>query len=332
MMLLLSLLGCGGGALDEQYFLRVGDADLRVDVEGEASASRLVLLLHGGPGGSGADYNLGAWSERMEAEVTMVYLDQRGQGASQGVYGPEDVTVAVLAEDVAAVLRSLKVRYGESAEITLMGHSWGGMLGLAALLWTDAGEDVDAWIEVGGAHDVLKLNQYAVPMFIDVGEDQIEEGNHVSRWQEIVQFAEHVDPDRITARDSTSINRYAFEAEALVPEVRHEDGVSGLELAGYYAASPVGWPTAQWTGGQTNDLLAYETEVLSFSARLGDVSQPALLVTGAYDFVVPPELSADALDAMPGAARVVLEESGHSPMFNQPHAFADALLDFIDGL
>lgn len=324
-MILWGLLGCGG--LAETLFLRIEGADLRVRVEGPADPEAMILLLHGGPGGNSEEYNVGTWSETVEAEVAVAYLDQRGQGASQGIYDAEDVNILQLAEDVDAVLGLLEERY-PGVSLYLMGHSWGGALGTLALLETDAPERVSGWIEVSGAHDVPLLNQLAVPMFISVGSTEIERGRHVRRWEEIVSFAEGVNPERITADISGQINRYGFEAETLIPEVSVDEALTG-SLLGYYLTSSVGWPVEGWVGDHTGDLLAYEVEMAGFAPRLGEIDVPTLLVWGRYDFVVPPMLGADALERLPDAALTILPASGHSPMFNQPNRFSEAVLDFI---
>lgn len=319
------LAGCGG--LAETLFLRHDGADLRVRIEGPSDPPAIVALLHGGPGGNSEEYNTGSWQDTVEAEVAVAYLDQRGQGASQGVYDAEDVTVAQLAADTDAVLALLEARF-PGTPLVLMGHSWGGALGIATLLQTDAPARLSGWIEVDGAHDVLLLNRLAVPMFLSEGEAQIDAGRNVGRWSEIVSFAEGVNVERITADDSSRINRYGFEAEALIPEVSVEEG-GALDLAGYYLSSSVGWPTERWVGNHTADLLAYEAEQTGFSEQLHHIGTPSLLLWGAYDFVVPAALGADAASRMPDAELVVLPRSGHAPMFNEPAAFSDTILGFV---
>ncbi|MEL6346492.1 MAG: alpha/beta hydrolase [Myxococcota bacterium] len=327
-MIVFTFLGCGPAA--DQYFLRHDGADLRVRVEGNADSGEYILLLHGGPGRDSEWYNIGAWSERMESEVAMVYTDQRGQGASHGIYDETDLTLEQLADDTAAVIRSLHLRYGEDIHLSVMGHSWGGMLGIQALLQPDTQDDVDRWIEVDGAHDVFLLNQLAVPMFLDVGEQEIAAGRNRNEWRDIVRFAEGVNVDEISAGQSAEINRLGFEAERLIDRVSLDPEIRLLDVVDYYVASPISWPTAATVGRQTNEALSAQIELTALSPRLDEIEIPTLLLWGAYDFVVPPGVGTDAASRMPDAALVVLPDSGHTPMFNQPAAFADAVLDFID--
>ncbi|MFT4977904.1 MAG: pimeloyl-ACP methyl ester carboxylesterase [Myxococcota bacterium] len=326
-MIWLGLIGCTGG-LSETLFLRTDGADLRIRVEGPSDPQAMILLLHGGPGGNSEEYNVGSWSEQVEAEVAVAYLDQRGQGASQGVYDEEDVTFAQLTEDVDVVLAFLGAHYS-GVPLFLMGHSWGGALGISALLETDASARVDGWIEVDGAHDVPMLNQLAVPMLISVGGEERDAGRNVERWDEIISFAEGVDLGLITPENSSLINRYAFEAEALIGGLAVDESVGVAELLGYYLTSSVGWPVEAWLGDHTADLLAGEVEQVSYTSRLWELTVPSLLIWGGYDFVVPTPLGEDAVERIDAAELVVLPRSGHSPMFNEPDAFSAAVLDFV---
>lgn len=324
----LLLLSCTG-MLDDSFFLRVDGADLFVDAEGSPEQGVFVLLLHGGPGGSGQAYNLGTWSERLESEVVMIYLDQRGQGNSQGHYSSEEVTISRMVEDVAVVIESLKARYGADIDLYLMGHSWGGLLGCSALLHPEVQAEIVGWIEIDGAHDVPQLNRYAIPMLIAQGQVELEAGRNTAEWSEIVSFAEGVDLARLTADDSLSINRYAFQAERLIETIRWDAELSFWDQGGYLFASPESLLTAGWSGAQTNLLLDREIEQTSLTGQLGEIDVPSLLIWGGYDFVVPVALGEDAVTRQPDAELVVLEASGHSPMFNEPHAVADSVLSFI---
>ncbi|MFT5684104.1 MAG: pimeloyl-ACP methyl ester carboxylesterase [Myxococcota bacterium] len=328
-MISMLLLGCSG-MLDDTFFLRVDGADLLIDAEGNPEPGAFILFLHGGPGGSGQAYNLGTWAERLEAEAVMVYLDQRGQGASQGSYSPESITIDRMVDDVIAVIGALKARYGDDIDLYLMGHSWGGLLGCATLLRAETRDELVGWIEIDGAHDVPLLNQYAVPMLLDQGREELEAGRNEVEWTEIVSFAEGVDLDRLTSDDSLSINRYAFEAEGLIEGITWDDGLSFWGQGGYLLASPESLLTAQWTGGQTNLLLDAEIEQTSLTDQLDRIDLPSLMLWGAYDFVVPVGLGEDAETLQSNGELVVLETSGHSPMFNQPNAVADNVLAFIE--
>ena len=63
--------------------------------------------------------------------------------------------------------------------------------------------------------------------------------------------------------------------------------------------------------------------------RWSDIGQPALLVWGRQDQIVPLSSGEGIAAAMPDARLVVLERSGHWPQFEQPDAFHEAVLPFL---
>ena len=323
------LMACSG-PLDEQVWLRVDDADLRLRMQGDESTGLWVVLLHGGPGGSGHEYDLGLWKDEVERLGVMVTWDQRGQGASRGSYDPETITLQRMADDTDAVVRYVRSRAGDDARIVLMGHSWGGTLGTAALVRTDVQQELSGWVEVDGAHDIPRLNRYALQMFVEVGGAEIDAGRNVRTWREIVDFAESVDPDDISLDEGGQINSYAFTAEELMVE-GWDDSVGAGEALGWGIGTPVPWWAGFASGNHTSDLLLEEVEATSLTEEMDRIEVPTLLLWGAYDFVCPPGLGEDAVQVIPDSELLVFEESGHSPMDSEARAFADALTDWLVG-
>jgi pimeloyl-ACP methyl ester carboxylesterase len=65
--------------------------------------------------------------------------------------------------------------------------------------------------------------------------------------------------------------------------------------------------------------------------RLGDLAQPALIVQGDCDVLVPLGDAHEFAARLPDATLLILEDTGHVPMLERPDAFNRALLDFIAG-
>ena len=297
-------------------------------MQGDEDAGLWIVLLHGGPGGNGHEYDLGLWKNELESEGVLVTWDQRGQGASRGYYDPETITLQRMADDTDAVVTYVRSRAGPDADIVLMGHSWGGTLGTAALLRTDVQDELSGWIEVDGAHDIPRLNAYALQMFIDVGKQEIDAGNNVQKWREIMEFAEGVDPDDVTLDEGTLINNYGFEAEGLLVE-GYDDSVGFGEALRWGVGTPVPWWAGTSSGNHTSDLLLEEVEATSFTDEMGAIEVPTLLLWGGYDFVCPPALGEDADRVIPDSELVIFAESGHSPMDSEAVAFTDALVGWL---
>ena len=98
--------------------------------------------------------------------------------------------------------------------------------------------------------------------------------------------------------------------------VRHPDAISP-ELC-YEIASGAGKPGFL---DALKSLFAYD-----FSERLPDITQATLIVWGSDDEVVPVSDADEYERLVPGAQKVVFEDTGHLAMLERPARF-NALLD-----
>lgn len=62
---------------------------------------------------------------------------------------------------------------------------------------------------------------------------------------------------------------------------------------------------------------------------LGRLAMPVLLLTGDADLYMPPSVLRLLASKIPGAKSHVIPEAGHSAYWEQPHAFNQAILDFL---
>ncbi len=313
----------------ERFYFENDGASLAVQVDGNRTSKTFILLLHGGPGGSGFEYNTGKYTEILEQDYAMVYLDQRGQGASKGSYSVEDVTLQQFSDDIAALSTFLKQKYGTDISLFLMGHSWGGTTGTHALLNTDVQTELKGWIEVDGAHDIPLLNKEAIKMFLEIGNAEISAGNNTEKWQDIVDFAAGVDTNNISVDEGGQINGYGFEAEGLIAQIAA--GGSGDPSHGLLT-SPLTSATNALAGLLTANTINGETEKASMTADLNKITIPSLFLWGKYDFVVPPSLGEMAFNNVSSTKKevVIFEKSGHSPMDSEPDLFAEKVIQFVE--
>jgi 3-oxoadipate enol-lactonase len=68
------------------------------------------------------------------------------------------------------------------------------------------------------------------------------------------------------------------------------------------------------------------------TARLGQIAVPALVIAGELDQGTPVAMAETLARGMPNAQLAVLEEASHLSAIEQPGAFADAVVGFIDTL
>lgn len=333
----LSILGCSKEDLDpanltESFYVRNDGADMPVHMRGNIASEVVILVVHGGPGGSGLEYRPGKWTADLEEKYAMAYWDQRGQGMSHGKQGGEQINVSQMVEDLNAVVATIKAKYGDNISVFALGHSWGGLLSAQYVVTDDYQHNLNGWIESNGAHDLPRLNESAVYMFRDVAQQQINLGNRVSDWQGALDWANALDPNNISSEESGEINQKGGEVEGWLGE----DGFIGSSGPGgnqsSFFSDPLNPLTSTTIGNQTNGALNDEIEATALTSELSKVTIPSLFLWGRYDFIVPPQLGFDALGAVSSDWKrlVIFEASGHSPMDNQTSLYVSEIEQFIE--
>jgi 3-oxoadipate enol-lactonase len=68
------------------------------------------------------------------------------------------------------------------------------------------------------------------------------------------------------------------------------------------------------------------------TARLGQIAVPALVIAGELDQGTPVAMAETLARGIPNASLTVLKEASHLSAVEQPEAFAEAVVGFIDTL
>lgn len=66
-----------------------------------------------------------------------------------------------------------------------------------------------------------------------------------------------------------------------------------------------------------------------FRERLPDIGCPTLVVWGDKDMIIPVRDADTFVDLIPGARKVIFEDTGHVPMLERPRSFNDCLEQFL---
>jgi len=306
------------------FFVERNGAQMPVHIHGNIDSKVFIILLHGGPGGTGLQYRAGVFSEEIEKKYAVAYLDQR--------------TLAEMVEDVKALAQTIKFKYGDDNSLFLLGHSWGGTLGSAYMTTNDNQNEFKGWIEVDGAHDfdlMVKAQKRLIPL---VGNSEIQMDRDVEFWTEFVEIAEKVDSNNYEESDVIELNSMSFDAESKLTDAEiirsgTEDYLNlGIILkSNLFSNNPF---TANLTGNQTNSSLTETDDIFGseFNLDLSKIVIPTLLLWGKFDFVVPAELGYQALREISSEHKelVIYEKSGHSPMDNEGIPFGEKLIEFIE--
>ncbi len=313
--------------LNETIFVRHKDADMPAYIHGNASENIFLIILHGGPGGIGLTYRSNTIKSDIEKECAVVYFDQRGSGMAQGGYSENGINIDIMAEDVLALVKVIKNKYGNDSRFFLMGHSWGGTLGPATLLKDQS--DFLGWIDVDGAHNPKDAYSEYIANFRRVASEQIEAENDIDYWESVIDLVNNVN----TQYDKDDI--YKLNSEAFVAEDKLQKAgvINGNVESDDTTIFKYNLLTMFWNMWNTQSILDEDLfQNITFKDRLSEITIPSLVLWGKHDMVVPIRFAQDSFDNLGSIEKkiVIFENSGHSPMSTEPDLFAEEVIEFIN--
>lgn len=260
-----------------------------------------ILTLHGGPGAS--------WShmepyQGLAQGRRVVFYDQLGCGNSS-VTEEHDAsmwTTDLYVEEIGAIREALDL-----PRIHLVGHSWGGMLGMAYALTKPDGLEslvvqsspasIPFWL---GELERLRAE---LPPEVEATLRKHEEAETTDdpEYEEAMMafYARHV--CRVEWPDSL---QRTFQALTANPEVYHYmNGPSEFHVIG---------TLKDW----------------DITGRLGEIDVPTLVVSGRHDEITPATVE-QVHRGITGSEWVILEESSHMAQAEEPERLLTAVGDFL---
>lgn len=268
---------------------------------------------------------------QLEKYYAMVYYDQRCAGMSQGNCDYQQLSIEQYVDDLDKIVALLKARFGSDIRLFLMGHSWGGTLGIAYLTTRDQAQ-FRGWIEVDGGHDVPQIVRETKQLINQVGGEQIRQGRSASQWQQLIDKVNASTVTNATGEQTLSVNKLAQES---INQLR-ADGLVNQELPltsnRTVFFSPFSLLAFNQNNGQTVGAYKDKLARINLTPVLPRIQIPTLLIWGRYDFIVPPAIADQALARYGSAQKelVYFARSGHYPQESEPAQFEEVLKRFID--
>ena len=315
--------------LSDVLYVKYKNAEMPAYIYGNGSEKIFLIILNGGPGGKGLEYRIGGVKD-LEDKYAVVYLDQRGSGMSTGNYSGPEVTPTLMAEDVLALVKVLKYKYGNDLKFFLLGHSWGGLLGSKVLLIDQT--PFKGWIEVDGGHNLKGLYDDLLIRFPEIANEQIAEGNSINFWTDVNSTIDKLSQEGYTDDNGTTLNELAYNSE----EYLREDGVLGnqegvnINIINFlYEESTL----LSWISSMTiNITLSYIWTEIDYTKELSKITIPSLIMWGKYDLVIPYNQGEEAYNNIGSSKKdwVLFNSSGHSPMLDEYDKFEQEMINFIE--
>jgi len=118
-----------GNPIDTAMAVDIGGIKQWITMKSTSDTNPVLLFLHGGPGNSVMSY-ADKFTGELQKKFVVVHWDQRESGNTATLNkSTQPLTVALMENDAIEVIHFLQDRFLQE-KIYLMGHSWGGFLGL----------------------------------------------------------------------------------------------------------------------------------------------------------------------------------------------------------
>lgn len=276
---------------------------LHTSTSGSSDAASVVLGLHGGPG-SGGDYvrplhRLAGPSRRV------VTFDQLGTGTSDVPPADYRWTLAGAVADVDSVRDSTG-----ADRVSLIGHSYGGMLALQYAL--DHPDRVERLVLSSTIASTPRMTAGFIRQLVEVLPVEV-----AAAAIDADARGDHGDPDFVAAVDVWMRSfSTAGDADAAAEQSTEalEPGPAGLGLWG---------PRLWFSDGAVRDW--------NVEDRLGEIACPTLVINSGHEMSAN-EANAVMADGIAGSEWVTLQHNGHTP-FEEPNAavYLAIVSAFLDG-
>lgn len=119
----------GASPVHTSEAVSIGGIQQWISINGTDDHHPVLLFLHGGPGNSAMGY-ADKFTSKLQEHFVVVFWDQRESGKTAKLNAsPEPISLSLMESDALEMIQYLLARFSQK-KIFLMGHSWGGFLGL----------------------------------------------------------------------------------------------------------------------------------------------------------------------------------------------------------
>lgn len=309
------------GSIAELTRVEIGGHDLAMMIRGASVESPVLLFLAGGPGGS----ELGAMRRHLpalEEHFVVVTWDQRGTGKSYTELEPTaTLTFSNALADVIEVTNYLRDRF-DTDTIYLVGQSYGSLLGVRAVhahpeLYT-------AYIGVGQMVNVRETDRifYA---------DTLAWARETGR-DDLVDRLEDLGPppyERLLDLEATLANEHAVYP---YDHSLNSEGQAGFS-ENFFVPEYTLVEQIHLLGGflDTYNFIYPQIQDLDLREDASELEVPVYFVQGLHEADGRAEPFAEWYAMLDARSKdlVVLDTSGHRPLFEQPEEFVAYMVDVV---
>lgn len=254
---------------------------------------RPLVVINGGPGFDHTYLTLSpVWGLLSKMRPVILY-DQRGNGKSSRIQSGDSCTLQDQIDDLEALRKHLG-----SDEIDLVGHSWGGFLGMAY---------------------AAKYPQHVVHLILV--------DSAPARWSDIQPIYQQVFPDAISKQRDLAKEASAGDKAAGDAAVRAY--LSTLFYSPTNRDAFLGRFSADGVNNDVMNAVVKDIASVDLSSSIRAFRFPTLIVNGRFDTDITPAVASKLHQIVPYSTFVIFEQSGHFPFYEEPERFVRVVRDFL---
>ena len=302
-------------------------------IKGNKAAHQYLIVIAGGPAGDGIMYHyVFPFFKKLEKNYKVVYYDQRGSGNAKGKPKIGSFNINQHAVDLNKIILALKEQ-DVHASIYLVGYSYGGSIALQFLKNREFKNQIEGAIMIAGAFDRKLRNQYQQKLTIEFLERWVNEGYIESYDYLTSEFS--CPPDLINCKQDSleTIKKVNKRFKQIDKASKFPINLTSIKNLLHYGLFAPGNPFRSAKNEAKN--AGYSQQEFDSLILTNDlhISTPLLLVTGRLDTNVP-YYDAQHLYNMlelknENKKLLILERSGHLPMFTEPECMIEAIKTFL---
>jgi len=307
-----------GKGIDEEFHVQSGGAELYMKVRGQDINKPVLLYLHGGPGEANGPLLFQAYAgPELEKHFVVGYLHQRNTCMSPEA-PVESLTINHFIEDVDNVVTFLKEKFQQD-KIFLLGHSFGGGLGILYLLEHE--DNIDKFVCAGGAFSTTSIEE--------------------NGYQTVMELSQKVNnQEAITKLKSVGPPPYETFQEGMVwrllgmniLEEMNEGMTKNFQISKVMSITGIENFDPEWQKKSMviANTMWHELATIDLEDKVQNISIPMLLITGGKDIMVPFRILKKSYENYGGQKEyVILEESNHLMFIDEPGLFVSKVIEFF---
>lgn len=306
-------------------YITLGGIEQYIQIRGQDISNPIIVMLHGGPGLTMADYSY-YWQTDLEQAYTIVQWDQRGCGNTY--YRNEEAeipTLDLLLSDLDELVNYIRIKYDQD-KVIIMGHSWGTFLG--GIYSGKHPEKVSVYVAISQMIDFKKSESVSAEEAIRLAymEGKSQDAQEIGEKLELIMTYQKLDKSNFI-----EFLKFRELKEKYLPSCNSMLKIISLRLfSPYMTFDDLKWMLSSDRQIESNGKL-YE-ELLSEGLSMYDnnlrYEVPFIIIAGDRDWATPYSMGTDYFNDISAPVKefITIENTGHIPFLDKPKEFSEELL------